>query len=135
MQCDGCKLAHTARTQIRLVWHVRVSFRLARQITVLSREFSPQWSVAVSVIVVRTIWQHKLEQLSLSVRIWDTRAGEVTDSDSNECGENNWTLLAVSLTKPPEDERASGDLQITLRQDGSGTAEFTELTLVEQGAA
>jgi hypothetical protein len=57
------------------------------------------------------------------------------NSDSNECGENNWTLLAVSLTKPPEDERASGDLQITLRQDGSGTAEFTEFTLVEQGAA
>ena len=56
-------------------------------------------------------------------------------SDSNECTENGWTLLAVSLTGPPPDQRASGDLQITLRQDGVGSAEFTEFTLVEQGAA
>ena len=60
---------------------------------------------------------------------------ERLNSNSNECSENSWTLLTVSLTKPPEDERASGDLQITLRQDGVGTAEFTEFTLVEQGAA
>ena len=56
-------------------------------------------------------------------------------SDSNECTENGWTLLAVSLTGPPPDQRASGDLQITLRQDGVGSAAFTEFTLVEQGAA
>lgn len=49
--------------------------------------------------------------------------------------ETDWTLLSVSLSKPPDDQRASGDLQITLRLDGVGEALFTEYTLVEQGTA
>ena len=49
--------------------------------------------------------------------------------------ETDWMLLSVSLSKPPEDQRASGDLQVTLRQDGVGQALFTEYTLVEQGTA
>ena len=54
-------------------------------------------------------------------------------SDGNES--SNWTLLTVTLTKPTQDERASGDLQITLRQDGIGQSEFTEFKVVEQGTA
>ena len=77
MQRYGRKLAHTACTYIRVVRHLCTSFRLARQITLLSRELPPQWSASVSVILVWTIRKRSVEQFSLSVRVWDTRAGGV----------------------------------------------------------
>ncbi len=43
--------------------------------------------------------------------------------------------LSVQLSQPPKDEVASGCLMVTLRQDGPGTAQFSEFSLAATGTA
>ncbi len=124
-------------------WTQRWSADATIRVTVYCKFNSPTSDPADSNDAINSIDNVEHVGAVLGVR-WGVTNGDQThpwvfsqrlNSNNSECSENSWTLLTVSVTKPPEDERASGDLQITLRQDGVGTAEFTEFTLVEQGAA
>ena len=46
-----------------------------------------------------------------------------------------WQQLSVQLSQPPKDEVASGCLMVTLRQDGPGTAQFSEFSLAATATA